>query len=297
MTQQQKSYMMPLAMITGGLLHNVFTPLNFITPYLIFIMLFVTYCRISLKDMKPNKLHLSLISFQLIASMAVYFLVNLYDTSAAQGAMVCVLAPTATAAVVIAVMLGAGVANMATYSLIVNLVMAIAIPLALSIVGANGDITFWGSVITIGKKVFPLLMMPLFTAMALKKVWNTAYLAIQKRQSISFYLWMVALTIVTARTISFILEQPASSIKLEIVIALIALVICILQFVLGRYIGRRNGDVAAGGQSLGQKNTILAIWLCQSFLNPISSIAPASYVLWQNLVNSFQLWIYKGESK
>ncbi len=45
-----------------------------------------------------------------------------------------------------------------------------------------------------------------------------------------------------------------------------------------------------GGQSLGQKNTVLAVWMAQSFLDPISSIAPTAYIVWQNFVNSWQIW-------
>ena len=75
----------------------------------------------------------------------------------------------------------------------------------------------------------------------------------------------------------------------------IALVICLLQFTLGRYIGRRFGDTVAGGQLIGQKNTVLAIWMAQTWLDPLSSVAPAAYVIWQNIVNSWQLWRYKGE--
>ena len=46
----------------------------------------------------------------------------------------------------------------------------------------------------------------------------------------------------------------------------------------------------SGGQALGQKNTILAIWMAHTYLNPLSSVAPGSYVLWQNIINSWQLW-------
>jgi BASS family bile acid:Na+ symporter len=41
---------------------------------------------------------------------------------------------------------------------------------------------------------------------------------------------------------------------------------------------------------LGKKNTILAMWMAQNFLHPIVSIAPAAYILWQNIINSYQLW-------
>lgn len=40
---------------------------------------------------------------------------------------------------------------------------------------------------------------------------------------------------------------------------------------------------------------MLAVWMAQSFLNPISSIAPTAYIVWQNFVNSYQ--IYKKDRK
>ena len=77
--------------------------------------------------------------------------------------------------------------------------------------------------------------------------------------------------------------------------AFAALLLCIGQFALGRYIGRRHGETIAGGQGLGQKNTILAIWMAQVYLSPLSSIGPAAYVLWQNSMNALQLWYKKKQ--
>ena len=90
-------------------------------------------------------------------------------------------------------------------------------------------------------------------------------------------------------TTNFILAQPREYIGLEITMALLAGVVCVAQFALGRWWGGKCGDKVAGGQSVGQKNTLLAILLAQSYLNPLSSIAPAAYVVWQNLINSIQL--------
>ena len=79
----------------------------------------------------------------------------------------------------------------------------------------------------------------------------------------------------------------------EVLLAIVALVICLVQFALGHWLGRRYGDESAGGQALGQKNTVLAIWLAQSFLNPLACIAPTAYVVWQNLVNSYQIYKHR----
>ena len=45
------------------------------------------------------------------------------------------------------------------------------------------------------------------------------------------------------------------------------------------------------GQAFGQKNTTLAIWMAQAYLVPVASMAPAAYIIWQNLFNSAQLMI------
>ena len=76
-------------------------------------------------------------------------------------------------------------------------------------------------------------------------------------------------------------------------LALGAAVICIVQFKTGWYLGNKYGNKVAGGQGLGQKNTILAIWMAQTFFNPVVAIAPASYIVWQNLINSYQLWKHR----
>ena len=100
----------------------------------------------------------------------------------------------------------------------------------------------------------------------------------------------MSLTVIIGRTTCFLLDHSEAERTTEILLAVAALVICLVQFGVGRYIGRRAGDTVAGGQSLGQKNTVLAVWLSQAFLDPISSVAPTAYIVWQNIVNSYQLW-------
>jgi BASS family bile acid:Na+ symporter len=75
-----------------------------------------------------------------------------------------------------------------------------------------------------------------------------------------------------------------------IALALFSLVACLAQFGIGRRIGRACGDKVAGTQGLGQKNTVLAIWMALTYLHPLSSVAPAAYVAWQNTINSLQLY-------
>ena len=116
-----KTVAMPSAMVAGALLCRPVTALEawthqMITPSLIFLMLFVTFCRVKPRQMKPSMLHVWLLQFQVVVSAALYFALLPLDAIVAQGAMICVLAPVAMAAVGIAGMLGANVPTMATYS-------------------------------------------------------------------------------------------------------------------------------------------------------------------------------------
>ncbi|GAB6012965.1 transporter [Viscerimonas tarda] len=290
MLNKIKSYMMPIAMTTGIVFYDWLSPLGFITPYLVSVMLFISYCNISLKDIRISKLHLILVSIQLAGSFLVYQALSPFSPVVAQGTMICVLAPTATSAVVITGMLGGSMSSLTTYSLLSNMCVVIFAPLAFVLTGYDGTISFWQSFFIIFGRVFLILLLPFALSLLLRRLFPAAFGAIRKKQSISFYLWSFALTVVTARTLKFVLSQDASGYQTEITIALLSLLVCVLQFLTGRKLGRRYADTVAGGQGLGQKNTVLAIWMAQTFLNPISSIGPGAYVLWQNLINSWQVW-------
>lgn len=290
MLQKIKTWMLPLAMLSGAFFYEFFQQLAFLTPYLIFSMLFITYCKLSFRDLKFSGLHLWLLAVQVVGCLVVYGGLVWFDPVVAQGGLICVLAPTATAAAVITGMLGGSVACLAAHTLMSSLVVAVVSPLIFTLLGEHSDMTFWNSVLFICRQVMPVLILPFALALFLEKALPSLHRQLKKLQILSFYLWALGLTIVTGKTVYFIVYQENADITEEWWMAALALVICVLQFILGRRIGRRYGDPVSGGQGLGQKNTILAIWMAQVYLNPLSSIAPASYVLWQNMINSWQLW-------
>lgn len=287
--------MLPIAMLTGALFYSYIELAAFLTPYLIFTMLLVTYCRLSLREINFTRLHLWLLVIQIFGSGVLYGVLQYFDPLLAEGLLICVLAPTATAAAVITGILGGSLASLASFSLLSNLAVALAAPVIFSFMGANSELPFIDSFLHICRQVGPLLILPFVCALSMEKIVPRLHRKLKEKQKISFYLWAVSLTIVTAKTVSFIVAQDSSNYREEVLIALFSLLICIVQFILGRRIGRHYGDKVAGGQALGQKNTILAIWMAQVYLLPLSSIAPASYVLWQNIINSYQLWKKRRE--
>lgn len=285
-----KTVAMPSAMVVGALFCRQVTALEawsgqMITPTLIFLMLFVTFCRVKPSQMKPSMLHVWLLLVQTVACIGVFLLLRPLDLILAQGAMVCVLAPVAMAAVVIAGMLGADVATMATYSLLCNMAVAVYAPVVISFTG-TGVCSFT----EILARIAPLLIMPFAAAQFCRFVFPKGAQWIGDHGQISFYMWLLSLVVIIGRTTAFIIDLHDASLRTELWLAVAALVLCLAQFKVGRMLGRRYGDAVAGGQSLGQKNTVLAVWMAQSFLDPIASIAPTAYIVWQNFVNSYQIY-------
>ena len=281
---------MPFGMVIGALLCRQIVVVDnwsggMVTPLLIFAMLFFTYCRVDITKMRITMMHFWLFAAQIVGAIMLYTLCQPLGETIAQGAMICALAPIAMAAVVIGGMLGANIENMTTYSLLCNIGTAFVAPFVLSWVG-NGECTL----VQILSKVAPLLIAPFVAGQLCRLLTPKLAGWVADHSRVSFYIWLVSLSIVVGRTTAFVIDHSTTEAQTEIILAIVAAVICVAQFILGRKIGAKYGDTVAGGQSLGQKNTILAVWMAQSFLNPLSSVAPTAYIIWQNIVNSYQIY-------
>lgn len=291
--QMIKPWMLPLAMLTGVLFHSAIDKVQFLAPYLIFTMLLITFCKVNPRELKVDVFSLRMLAVQMLGGIAVYFAFLPFSDDLAQGAFICVFCPTATAAPVITGMLGGSVARVAVYSIVSNLAVAVTAPALfeyMSGASTGGEIGFIEGFSTICIKVGPLIILPMLTAFVLLAIAPKVHHAIATRQSLSFYIWAISLIIVVGKAVSFVMKEPDDAIPGMIAIALVSLVLCCALFITGRRIGRRSGDPVAGAQGLAQKNTVLAIWMALNFLNPISSVAPAAYILWQNTINSAQIY-------
>lgn len=289
-----KTIAMPLAMVVGAALCRPLATVEsvtqgMLTPMLIAAMLFVTFCRVDVREMRLSWVHLWMLLIQFGGGVAAYYGVTaLLGETVGEGAMICVMAPIAMAAVVIGGMLGGNITMMVTYSLVCNLVTALVIPYMLHIFG-NGSCTFADII----ARVAPTLIAPFVVAQLCRWLVPNVARWFSGHSSISFYLWLVSLVLVLGRTTAFILDTEADAF-IEVELALVALVLCLVQFGAGRMLGRVTGDVVATTQSVGQKNTIFAVWLSLNFLDPLASIAPTAYIVWQNLTNSWQIWRYNS---
>jgi BASS family bile acid:Na+ symporter len=123
--------------------------------------------------LKPKGWHGWLLLFQTVACLVVAALLvccpmeEMYR-EVFEGAMVCLICPTATAAAVITGKLGGSASSLTTYTLLSNLLAAVVVPLVFPWVEPHADVTFFAAFLKILSKVFPLLLLPFFMAWFLR---------------------------------------------------------------------------------------------------------------------------------
>lgn len=289
--------MLPISMIGGVIFHEYMSHISWISPLLIFCMLTITFTKLKLDELKITGFHLSLLAVQFIGCWIVYYSLYFWNPIVAEGAFLCVFMSTATAAPVITGMLGGSVSVQASYSLLCNMVLAFTAPVFLSWISVENNIDFMTSFNRICTQVVPMLVVPLIFSLLMRKFMPKIHKTLASHQTISFWMWAVALFIVMGNAVSFIMQQPISQLSTMIYLAIVSLVVCCMQFIIGRKIGAKYGDKVVGAQGLGQKNTILGLWLSLTYLNPIISVAPAAYIAWQNIINSTQLYLKSKHGK
>lgn len=133
MLQFIKNWTLPLAMLAGVIGYFCFATFDFLTPtrpvvkiliawltpFLIFAQLLLTFCKVEVKELVPQcwqgwLLLVQFLSCLLVACLLLFLPLDEYWRAALQGAMVCLICPTATAAAVITGKLGGSAAALTT---------------------------------------------------------------------------------------------------------------------------------------------------------------------------------------
>lgn len=239
-----------------------------------------------------------------------------------QGLMLCVLMPTATAAAIIAGKLGGSIQNLTSFTMLSNVATAIIVPIFFPIVNPSAGIEFIEAFWMILRKISPLLLGPFLAAWLLRICYDgyqrrrqssRRFALPQTLASMPFYVWVITLVILMADLAHTLIQQQYNYWTIAI-LAIGSLITCLMQFGLGKWIGYCHPASARGedyhdvlinpaaahytmqqvsritaGQAFGQKNTTLAIWMAQAYLVPVASMAPAAYIIWQNIFNAIQM--------
>lgn len=308
-----KNWTLPLAIVAGVVAYFVYVNIHWldfthgfaaqavgvIQPMLIFMMLFLTFLSIGPHDLHVRRWHLwhVLIQVVLFAGLTM-LLASLADTHwriILESAMLCLLCPTATAAAVVTRKLDGNPADITTYTIIINIAIAITAPVLLPVAHPHEGLTFLPTFMLIMSKVFPMLICPLLAAWAVRRYFPTLRHTLGRYSDLPFYLWAVALSLAIAVTVKAIVHSDVPVIY-EIGMGVVTLVCCLAQFIVGKRIGAIYGEHIEGGQALGQKNTVFIIWLGYTFLSPVTAVAGGLYSIWHNIFNSYQLYKKRKQS-
>ena len=276
MMQKIKSYVLPIAIVLGLLLHDYCAAFSVVVPYIIFTILLLTFTAVDITKLRFKPLFIWIILFQVGVSLGGYALLRLLNVNEiiAEGVLIGVLCPVAASVAVVSTMLG-----------------------AFSFIGVNQDIPFLESFLHILRRIATVIGLPFVVALALQLCWPKANKALSRYKGLAFYFWAVALFLTLGQTIHFIFLNGKGNWGSIIWLGISALLFCIIQFGLGKWIGHKYGDTIAGGQLLGQKNSAMGIWMANHYLHPLASVFLAFYSVFQNLFNSWQIWYYNKKKK
>lgn len=333
-----------LSMLIGALLYPWLLPLKPLLPWLIFFMLFFTFCKVNPLDLRLHKWHWVVLAAQMILSFGSYagvsYLTN--DPILAQGIMICFIMPTATAAPIIAGKMGGSIQNLTTFTLLSNFATAIIVPATFPLINDQLQMTnyqfaeqFWPAFVLILSRVAPLLLVPFFSAWLVRIGFNYYYrrkyaslpcgegkggvpefVLPKKLALIPFYLWVASIIVLSATVTQTVITNYQSQMTNMLILLACSFFACLLQFGLGKWIGYKLPAPSKGkdyqdvlinpaampktmagvssitaGQAFGQKNTSLGVWMAQTYLDPLSALGAAAYIIWQNLFNSVQLFV------
>ena len=316
-----------LSMLIGALGYKLFLPFQPILPWLIFFMLFFTFCKVNPLDLRLHKWHWVVLVTQILLSLAAYAgtLYLTHNSFLAQGLMMCFIMPTATAAPIIAGKMGGSIQNLTSFTLLSNFATAFIVPALFPLINYQSPITdyqffqtFWPAFLLILSRIAPLLLGPFFAAWLLRigyeRHTKKDFVLSSRLAQIPFYLWVASIIVLSATVTETVISNYQLQITNMLILLASSFFACLLQFGLGKWIGYKLPAASKGkdyqdvlinpaaapktmggvssitaGQAFGQKNTSLGVWMAQTYLHPMAALGAAAYIIWQNLFNSLQL--------
>ena len=287
-------YYVPQLDALGTQLAPVF---DVIFPLFVFLTLWVTFCKVDFHQMRPHRWHIGVLVAQLLlvaANIGIVFLVeaDVEQKLLWEAMLTCIIGPAASASPVVTGKLGGNISTMTTYVLISSLASALLIPLVFPMLEQAIKVSFMEAFLIILEKVSIVLLLPLVLGWLMQHYMKGICAKIAAMPNLSFYFWAISLSITTGITVKNIVHSTAS-LTLLLLIAGTTFVLCWVQFGIGRAIGHHLGEEINAGQALFQKNTALSIWVAYMYLHPVASVGAGCYVLWQNIINSLELWQYR----
>ena len=283
------------AMALGGGVPALFRPAgaffencagDFVPP-MVMLMLLFSFIDVKFSRESTGWSHLRIPLFMVALATCAYFAVGKLtgNEDFAVMAFLIGMTPTANAAPVITGLLGRR-EDYATVSVVsTNLFTAVALaPVSALVFGDALEIDTF----SLAWKTMMLVGVPFALSVISRNFMKPVAAFIRRWKFLSFYLWMVMLFTVCAQSSAYVSKQEHLSPTLLLEIFALAASLCAINFAAGYFLGEPRFRRECS-QSLGQKNTMLMLWVGLAFFNPVVALGPTFYVVCHNLWNSWQL--------
>jgi len=265
-------------------------------PASLFLTLFATFSKVDFRQLRPRAWHGALLLVQLAATGGLAWAASRlpaggtgwWSRPVAEAALVCVIAPCATATPVVTAKLGGDLTQATAFTLLSSMAASLAIPAVFPALEPGTGMTFGSTSAAILGKLAPVLLLPLALGAWVRHGGGRLRRWMDARPDLGFHCWCVSLALTSGITVRNLLRSEAGAATLAAVAAA-SLATAALQFAVGRRVGRAFGVPVCAGQGLFQKNTGLAIWISHAHLSPVASVGAGFYVLWQNFINAWEL--------
>lgn len=283
-----------LLVIVLGIVFPIAHQFTFLIRYTLMVMLFFAFLnvRFSREILQPG--HLAVLAANLLLPLLAYWLLHPLGQAPALAAFVVAMAPTAAGAPVIAAFLRCRVEFVTTSVLLTSPTVALILPLLLPyFVEVQTDISVGAILLPTAAIVF----IPLVLSQALRRISPQIAGQLNRFRGIAFYLFLANVHIASARATRFIGYETDTPWSTLLLIALVIALLCLVQFQVGARLAGHSGRLESS-LALGRKNTMFALWVALTFIDPVVALGPIFYILWQNAYNSWQLFeVERGERK
>ena len=260
--------------------------LSFLIRYMIALMMFCSLLKMRSSRRPLLREHWLILGANIVLGMGSWAILHLLGFKVlAEAAFFVGITPTATAASAVTSMLGGRQEFVISSFLVTNIGMALLLPWLIPFV--TGSETS-GLFLHVAKSLFFVMGLPFIGVMLFRKFVKNQDFFFKISGQCAFYIWVVAIFLIIANAAQFLYSRSGGLLEV-ICIALISLLLCFLGFFTGVRIGGKRRPLECG-QSLGQKNTTLTIYLALVYASPAAALGPAFYVIWHNTWNAIQLW-------
>ncbi|MEO1513515.1 MAG: hypothetical protein AAFV95_00835 [Bacteroidota bacterium] len=265
--------------------------LSFLIRYNLMVMLVFAFFNIRFQWQMLRWAHLWIVLCNLGMALLAHRLVLPLGNTIAMAAFFICMAPTAAAAPVMAGFLRTRVEFVTISVLLTSPMVALVLPLVLPhLVAVDESLSFLDVMLPVAM----IIGVPLLLSWVLRQLGAKVASFIDRNKMLPFYFFLANIWIASGQATVFIRDEYEGSLRDLWIIAFVILLCCLTNFKLGERLVSKE-LAYAGGLSLGRKNSMFALWLALTFVNPMAALGPIFYILFQNLYNAYQ--IYQVERK